>query len=147
MHCRDPLYCVHRAFSYLFIHRFTLSNEPLPPPEDDVRWNNTPLFLGNDPMKNICYQVSYKAIKQKLRELNINISKVTHAFRVAGARRLDELGIDDAVIERFGKWIRTAMLKSYLLVFKPCGLLAMGDWPEPKDRWVNWLSVHMSHII
>lgn len=31
-------------------------------------------------------------------------------------------------IARFGKWLKTAMLKSYLLIFKPDGLLALADW-------------------
>lgn len=33
------------------------------------------------------------------------------------------------VIARMGKWCYQAMSKSYLLCFKPVGLLAAGGWP------------------
>ncbi len=120
--------------AYFLVHRFTVKGELFPDPGDGETWNNVPLFPANDPSQNISYQQQYQNIKALLDKLGINIQKATHAFRVAGAQRLDELGIDDDVIARFGKWIRTAMLKSYLLVFKPCGLLALGGWPHARDR-------------
>lgn len=33
------------------------------------------------------------------------------------------------VIARMGKWNLQAMAKSYLMFFKPCGLLAAAGWP------------------
>jgi hypothetical protein len=44
------------------------------------------------------------------------------------------------VIARFGKWLYAAMYKSYLMFFKPEGLLAMGNWPRAaqKDFQTYW---------
>ncbi|KAK9916158.1 hypothetical protein WJX75_009514 [Coccomyxa subellipsoidea] len=57
------------------------------------------------------------------------VQRVTHIFRVLAARNLDEVGIDDKVIARMGKWNYEALSKSYLMYFKPQGLLAAGGWP------------------
>ena len=44
-----------------------------------------------------------------------------HAFRVYGARQLDDAGVDDSVILRMGRWLRDAMHTAYLKFFKPEG--------------------------
>jgi hypothetical protein len=38
------------------------------------------------------------------------------------------------VIGRQGRWLHQAMFKSYLLFFRPEGLLAAGGWPGAAER-------------
>ncbi|WIA40770.1 hypothetical protein OEZ86_004450 [Tetradesmus obliquus] len=46
------------------------------------------------------------------------------------ARDLDEQGVDDGLIARMGRWLRTALNLCYLRFFKPQGLLAAAGWPQ-----------------
>jgi hypothetical protein len=98
MACRNPLVCAQRAMAVHLMHKYTILRTLFPDPNDKATWNTTPLFPGpKDPTRNITYQQQYQSIKSALTNSNIAIKKVTHAFRVGGARRMDELGIDDSV--------------------------------------------------
>ena len=98
------------------------------------------LHAGNVPTKNITTDQLANRIKSYLRDMDVVTKKVTHNFRYAAARNLDENGHDDAVILRLGKWLYDAMYKSYLLFFKPEGLLGVGGWPgaPQKDYHQFW---------
>ncbi len=96
--------CTHRAMAYHLIHMYTINRTLFPDPNDKGAWNTTPLFPATDPTKNITYQQQYQSTKSALTSAGISINKVTHAFRVGGARRMDELGIDDSVSMRWHLW-------------------------------------------
>jgi len=82
---------------------------------DTTSWLTAALFPGRTSVTdNISYGVQYKEIKGLFRDLNMTFSKITHIFRVSGARALDMCGVDDSVstqpnisVERF----RSATLK------------------------------------
>ncbi|CAL8471742.1 g11284 [Coccomyxa elongata] len=110
--------------------RFTIMGEQFPDPGDFGTWVTTPMWPGNRPAENLSYSMQAAAIKKYLQQgMKIYVRKVTHIFRVLAARNLDEGGIDDKVIARMGKWNYEAMNKSYLMYFKPVGLLAAAGWP------------------
>lgn len=44
------------------------------------------------------------------------------------ARDLDEQGVNERLIARVGRWLRNALITSYLKFFSPEALLAAGDW-------------------
>ena len=54
-------------------------------------------FRSPHPKQNISHDQWYSSLKEVFAELGIDITKVTHAFRVGGARWLDECGVDDQV--------------------------------------------------
>lgn len=89
--------CTHRALAYHLIHSYTIDKTLFPDPNDKATWNITPLFPATDHTRNITYPQHYQSVKSALAHIQSNIKKVTHAFRVGGARRMDELGIDDSV--------------------------------------------------
>jgi hypothetical protein len=61
-------------------------------------WLSAALFPGQGNVtENISYQVQAKELKDILGELGLAYSKVTHIFRVGGARHLDQYGVDDSV--------------------------------------------------
>lgn len=52
---------------------------------------------GTSKDKNISYEVHAKEMKDVFKQLDLAFSKVTHIFRVGGARHLDQYGVDDSV--------------------------------------------------
>jgi hypothetical protein len=62
-------------------------------------WLSTALFPGKGTKKdkNISYEVHAKELKEVFEQLDLSFSKVTHIFRVGGARHLDQYGVDDSV--------------------------------------------------
>jgi hypothetical protein len=48
-------------------------------------------------MQNISYETQAEALRQILGHLDFVFSKLTHIFRVGGARHLDSAGMDDTV--------------------------------------------------
>jgi hypothetical protein len=62
-------------------------------------WLSTALFPGKGTSKdkNISYEVHAKELKEVFKGLKLAFSKVTHIFRVGGARHLDQYGVDDSV--------------------------------------------------
>jgi hypothetical protein len=103
--------------------RFTIEREPFPSlasSSDD--FYTTPLWRGQDPTRSNTYDELASSLKLALRDLAIIIRMVTHAMRVAGARPMDQAGVDDQVIARMGTWLYEAMYRSYL----------RGSWP-PAD--------------
>ena len=94
----DPVLCPHGALGQHLMMRFTLGDEPFPDVEDRAVWNAVPLWPGENINQSLSYQAQAKGLKAYLRgKLKIYIKKVTHAFRVFGARRLDESGCRDEV--------------------------------------------------
>jgi hypothetical protein len=124
--CR-PEECPHGALGRYLAQRFTIECEPFPSvasSSDD--YYTTPLWRGQVPTRSISYDELASSLKSALRDLEIIIRKVTHAMRVAGARRMDQAGVDDQVIACMGTCLYEAMYRSYLLFFKPEGLMAAG---------------------
>lgn len=120
--------CAIRALAYHIIHRFTIKGEPFPNPADTNAWKGTVLFQARSPLEAISYDQLYAGVLGVFATLGIHITKKTHAFRVAGARAMDEAGVDDKVIARFGQWLYNAMHRSYLMFFKVEGLLAVAGF-------------------
>lgn len=94
---KDPIVCALRALSYHLIHRFTIKGEPFPNPEDREAWVHTALFPGRTPRDIISYEQLYASVVGVFAAVGITVAKKTHAFRVAGARCMDEAGVDDQV--------------------------------------------------
>eukprot|EP00882_Tetradesmus_deserticola_P023008 GHRQ01025033.1.p2 GENE.GHRQ01025033.1~~GHRQ01025033.1.p2 ORF type:complete len:233 (+),score=98.32 GHRQ01025033.1:693-1391(+) len=132
---RQPELCAVRALAYHLMHRFTIEAVPFPDPRDVEAWLSAALFPGkSSTTTNISYEVQAKELKGMLADLEMSFSKVTHIFRVGGARHLDQYGVDDSVIMRMGKWLHQAMYTHYLTFFKTEGLLAMGEWPHAQAK-------------
>ena len=130
-----PEECPHGAMGRYLVQRFTIEREPFPTLASDRNdFYTTPLWRGQCPDRSISYDELASSLKTSLPNLDIVIRKVTHAMRVAGARRMDEAGVDDQVIARMGAWLYDAMYRSYLLFFKPEGLLAAGGWPGAAQK-------------
>jgi len=111
---------------------------PDPDPNDVYKsriWQTTPLWPGNEPSSNLSYKQQADSVKTYLRDdLDIHVTKVTHAFRVTGARVMDEAGVNDHTIMRMGHWLHQALYNSYLMFFKADGLLSLGGWPEAANK-------------
>lgn len=127
---KDPLLCAHGALARHLITRFMLEKAPVPNVLDPDEWHHTPLWTGNNPHESISYTQHADSLKAFLEAAGIIITKVTHAFRMYKARDLDEQGVDDGLIARMGRWLRTALNLCYLRFFKPQGLLAAAGWPQ-----------------
>ena len=93
----DPLQCPHGALGRMLVSRFTVSGEVFPHPADKQRWHNAVLWCGNNPQQSITYSGHFAALSRWLGISAIVSTKVTHLFKVAGARQLDEAGMDDQV--------------------------------------------------
>lgn len=65
---------------------------------DLAEWLSAALFPGKRSTKqNISYDVQAAELKELLSDLGLSYSKLTHIFRVGGARHLDQYGVDDSV--------------------------------------------------
>ncbi|KAK9829977.1 hypothetical protein WJX72_008999 [[Myrmecia] bisecta] len=131
---RNPLLCPVGALGRHLCQRFTIDKEPFPDVLDKEAWNKTALWTGSNPFSNLTYQQQSASLRKYFTESDIFIKKLTHAFRVLGARFMDMAGVDDSVIGRTGKWMYQAMYKSYLMFFKPEGLLGVGEWPGAAQK-------------
>lgn len=60
-------------------------------------WIHCPLWKGNSAEDNVTYNLIYKRVKMYMDAAGVHVNKVTHAFRVAAARYMDEAGVDDEV--------------------------------------------------
>jgi hypothetical protein len=68
---------------------------------DQEEWLSAALFPGkNDRTQNVSYETQAEKLKRTLGELDLVFSKLTHIFRVGGARHLDSAGMDDTVRAR-----------------------------------------------
>lgn len=126
---KDPLLCAHGALARHLITRFMLEKAPVPDVLDPEEWRHTPLWTGNNPHESISYTQHADSLKAFLGAAGIIFTKVTHAFRMYKAH-LDEQGVDDGLIARMGRWLRTVLNLCYLRFFKPQGLLAAAGWPQ-----------------
>jgi hypothetical protein len=87
-----------RALAYHLVHRFTISGHIFPDPADKEAWLNAAMFPGGqDPTNNITYERQAQELRGLFDELGLDFSKLTHIFRVGGARHLDAAGVDDSV--------------------------------------------------
>jgi hypothetical protein len=65
---------------------------------DTEKWRKAVLFPGQSGQDvSITYDSMYKNIKEILVKLQLCFEKVTHIFRIGGARLLDAIGVDDEV--------------------------------------------------
>jgi hypothetical protein len=65
---------------------------------DREEWLSAALFPGKtDRTQNVSYETQAEALRQILGDLDMVFSKLTHIFRVGGARHLDSAGMDDTV--------------------------------------------------
>jgi hypothetical protein len=93
----NPVLCMQRALGYHMVHRFTLTGVSFPDPRKPEEWYSAALFPTTDPSRNITYEQLHANLKELLADLDIVVTKVTHIFRVGGARFLDQCGVDDQV--------------------------------------------------
>lgn len=94
----DPALCPVRALAYHFAHRFTLGGHIFPDPADKDAWLTAAMFPGRqDPTSNITYERQAQELRELFDELGLDFSKLTHIFRVGGARHLDAAGVDNSV--------------------------------------------------
>ena len=94
---QNPVLCMQRALGYHLVSLYTLKGSTFPDPRDSEAWYSAALFPTTDPTRNITYEQLHANLKEMLTELGIAVTKVTHIFRVGGARMLDECGVDDQV--------------------------------------------------
>ena len=94
---KEAMLCSHNALAYHFFTRFTQMAEPFSDPRDAARWSTTPLWPGNDCTGNVSYCQQYDDVTAYFQKLGIKVNKVTHSWRVFGARLLDDMGVDDQV--------------------------------------------------
>ena len=66
-------------------------------PRDAAIWSTTPLWPGNDCNGNLSYRQQYDDVIAYFQKLGIKVNKVTHSWRIFGARLLDDMGVDDQV--------------------------------------------------
>lgn len=92
-----PLLCPHGALGRHLAHRYTINAIDFPDPADPSAWQFEALWPGNDRTQNISYDQQRRAVAQHLAAAGITVDKVTHVFRISGARWLDEAGIDEKV--------------------------------------------------
>jgi hypothetical protein len=88
---------MQRSLGYDLVSRFTIGKEPFPMPDDEDAWNRTALFQGSNPQQPISYAQLHASVLAAFLAVGISVAKKTHAFRVAGAQRLDARGVDDMV--------------------------------------------------
>jgi hypothetical protein len=80
------------------MHWFTVQNHRFPDPADPEDWLMAALWPSKlDPTTNISYDMQAKELKGLLDALGFVFSKLTHIWRVGGARKLDEAGVEDNV--------------------------------------------------
>jgi hypothetical protein len=97
---RNALLCAQGAVGRMLFQRFNIAGEPFPSPMEEA-WFQTALWLGESPSKSVCYDQQLHGVNHALGGIGIVVKKKTHAWRVAGARALDEAGIDDQVCHIF----------------------------------------------
>jgi hypothetical protein len=97
-------------------------------------WLSAALFPGQgNPNQNISYEVHSSDLKAVLKRLDLAFSKVTHIFRVGGARHLDQYGVDDAVRTACGGLLAHAQ--------------ALQIVPQPLKYWYECFGVQTLEII
>jgi hypothetical protein len=94
--------CVDRQYRDYLLWRFCHTRIECNPAiclcRDREEWLTAALFPGkNDRTQNISYETQAEALRQILGHLDFVFSKLTHIFRVGGARHLDSAGMDDTV--------------------------------------------------
>jgi hypothetical protein len=90
--------CPHGLLALYLCHRFTVRGEQFPfPGMAGAVWFHTALWKGNNPSTNISYDQQAKSFKAVFKKNDVAAKKITHAPRVAGARLLDDHGVDDVV--------------------------------------------------
>jgi hypothetical protein len=89
-----PLLCPQGALGRMLCHRFTVQGERFPNLETQPDlWYKRALWVGNDPEENITYASQRNVLLKAFEECGISSSKMTHAFRILGARTMDQRGV------------------------------------------------------
>ena len=87
--------CLHNALGQWLVMPFAIRGDHFPNSWNIKRWLMTQMWPGNSASCNVTYQRQTDDVNLYLRtELNILVRKVTHVFRVLGARTLDEADVD-----------------------------------------------------
>ena len=94
---RMALLCGHGALARHMATRYNVDQVTFPDPRDRAAWLSEALWPAWDRTQNIQYQQMASNLRTVLDEEEIFIKKLTHAFRVYGARLMDEAGCDDKV--------------------------------------------------
>ena len=95
---RHTAMCTQNALGQHLVKRFTIDSEPFPDPRNSTQWNSTAMWTANQPNKALSYTEHAASVNKYVRgELEIIVKKVTHIFRTAGARALDEQGVSSTV--------------------------------------------------
>ena len=95
---RSPEMCPHGLLARYLCHRFTVTGEQFPMTTSaEELWFHTALWKATNPRTNISYEQQAKAFKEVFVKNGVLAKKITHAPRVAGARFLDDHGVDDTV--------------------------------------------------
>lgn len=95
-HC-EPLLCWQGALFRHLIIMYTLLKVPFPNITLDAVWFMAAIWPASNPTQNVDYDTLARQLRSLLVQLNINIGKVMHSFRVYAARFLDEQGVADEV--------------------------------------------------
>ncbi len=91
----NPLLCSQSALARWMATRWTLLRETLPGPLDPA-WATLPMWPSRG-RKAMGYMAQYVRIKGMFEAVGVQITKVTHAPRVFGARMADEAGLSEEV--------------------------------------------------
>jgi len=92
------LMCAQGALGRHLCARYTIQGAPFPDPEKQEAWFSEALWAADrTPTVNISYTQLLDNIKAAFVDNDIISRKITHAFRVYMAQRMDEAGVDDQV--------------------------------------------------
>jgi hypothetical protein len=93
----QALICAQGGLGRLLCTRYNIEGSCFPHPGDKEAWLTEALWPASDPQANLSYQQLLENISSAFEEMGIKSRKVTHAFRVFMAQKMDEAGVDDQV--------------------------------------------------
>ena len=112
---KDVDICPHGALALYLFWRWHVENEPFPSFRCSSEWYPVKLLkTGNDPTKEMSYQVHCNAISSALSAIGLKSRAKTHIGRGSGARMAELEGASEAQIRRLGRWNNQAMENCYL---------------------------------
>ena len=135
--------CPVRALAYHLAHRFTLDGHLFPDPADQETWLSAAMFPGRtDPTNNVTYETQAQELRQLFLELGLDFSKLTHIFRVGGARHLDAAGVDDSVSAAPSRHAFSCPRQLCCRLFVAADTIAaVGRWPAQQHLRYGWCPV------
>jgi hypothetical protein len=81
----------------MLCERFTIKQEEFPSPTYVEAWIACVLFKGRSAQHSLSYQAQREETHRWFSNAGIVSSKITHAFRVAGSRMMDNGGVGEDV--------------------------------------------------